>query len=200
LLHQKNDSTNRLLALSDGVFAIALTLLVLDIGLPDTIIHAPPDRLLRELLQLVPHIIAYIISFLIIGIYWASHNFIFRYVKRYDKAFFWLNLLLLLTVAFLPFPTSVLARNDNIVSVVFYAGCLTIGQALEAALWLYASRGNRLIARDLDSRFITYTTTTYLIEPFIFLVSIGLAFVNIRLAQYFWITSALVNVLVIRIF
>jgi uncharacterized membrane protein len=128
-------NVDRLMFLSDGVYAIALTILVLDIKLPasfDTFRSLPSqllnDQLLKALEGLQSNIYAYIISFIVIGLSWRAHNLIFHYVKRYDTNIFWLNLLLLLSVAFIPFPTSVLALGINEVSVVFYASCLTIAE------------------------------------------------------------------------
>ena len=156
-------NADRLVLLSDGVYAIALTILVLDIKLPasfDTFLSLPSQllnyQLLKALEGLQSNIYAYIISFIVIGLSWRAHNLIFHYVKRYDTTVFWLNLLLLLSVAFIPFPTSVLALGINEVSVVFYASCLTIAEGLEAALWIYATRvrKNRLIDEDLNPQLI----------------------------------------------
>ena len=82
-------------------------------------------------------------------------------------------------MAFIPFPTSVLALGINVVSVVFYASCLTIAQGLEAALWMYATRirKNRLIDEDLNPHLITYHTILFLVAPVVFLLSIDLAFI-----------------------
>jgi uncharacterized membrane protein len=134
---------DRLVFLSDGVYAIALTILVLDIKLPASfnVFHFSQIQLLDALRDLEPNIFAYIISFIIIGLNWRAHNLIFRYVKRYDTNLFWLNLLLLLSVAFIPFPSSVLSLGINQVSVVFYAICLTISEGLEAPFG-YMQPGN----------------------------------------------------------
>ena len=88
-------NTDRLAFLSDGVYAIALTILVLDIKLPASfnVLHFLPSQLLIALEGLESNIFAYIISFIVIGLSWRSHNLIFRYVKRYDTTVFWLNLL-----------------------------------------------------------------------------------------------------------
>jgi uncharacterized membrane protein len=187
-------NTDRLMFLSDGVFAIALTILVLDIKLPASFdaFHFLPSQLLKALEGLQSNIFAYIISFIVIGLSWRAHNLIFRYVKRYDTNIFWLNLLLLLSVAFIPFPTAVLALGINIVSVVFYASCLTIAEGLEAALWIYAIRvrKNRLIDEDLNPHLIMYHSILFLVAPLVFLLSIGLAFIAPGVALLSWILLA----------
>jgi uncharacterized membrane protein len=108
---------------------------------------------------------------------------------------FWLNLLLLLSVAFIPFPTSVLAVGINEVSVVFYASCLTIAQGLEAALWIYSTRaGNyRLIEEDVHPQLVRYHTILFLSVPGVFLLSIGLAFFAPYVAVLSWVLLALVE-------
>src|SRR5215469_16375933 len=98
----------RILALSDGVFAIAMTLLILQIAIPAT---AGDGRLSRALLALWPRYLAYLLSFLVIARFWVIHHQAFRLIARFDTALVWLNLLLLLFVAFLPFPTSVLGQH-----------------------------------------------------------------------------------------
>jgi len=128
---EKRTDSRRVLALSDGVFAVAITLLVLAIQLPDL----PPTRslmtlntrLLQSLLALGPTVLGYIISFLVVGANWRVHRHVFRHIKRYDTAFLTLNLLLLLSVSFLPLPTSVIGRYPGSwVAVVFYALCLAL--------------------------------------------------------------------------
>ena len=195
-------NTDRLVFLSDGVYAIALTILVLDIRLPASFdVFSSSSQLLKALMDLEPNIFAYIISFIVIGLSWRAHNLIFRYVKRYDTNIFWFNLLLLLSVAFIPFPTSVLARGINVVSVVFYASCLMIAEGLEAALWWYATRvrKDRLIDEDINPRLILYHTTLFLAAPIVFLISIGLALFAPRVALLSWILLAVVEGVIGRI-
>src|SRR4051812_17865526 len=97
---------NRVEAFSDGVFAIVITLLILDIRLPEVDAAHLPGAL-RDAL---PHIVAYVMSFVIIGVYWISHHHALQRLVRVDGVLLWLNMLLLLFVSFLPFPTSMLGR------------------------------------------------------------------------------------------
>jgi uncharacterized membrane protein len=197
-------NSDRLVFLSDGVYAIALTILVLDIKLPASFdaFHFLPSQLLKALEGLQSNILAYIISFLVIGLSWRAHNLIFHYVKRYDTNIFWLNLLLLLSVAFIPFPTSVLALGINVVSVVFYASCLTIAEGLEAVIWMYATqiRKDRLIDEDLNPQLIRYHTILFLVAPVVFLLSIGLAFIAPGVAILSWILLAVAEEVIGSIF
>ena len=104
----ENAETTRLEAFSDGIFAIAITLLILEVRAPEA--H-DADQLWRALGAQWPSYIGYALSFLIIGIMWSNHSHIFRLIKRADHTLGMINLLLLMTIAFLPYPTGVLARN-----------------------------------------------------------------------------------------
>src|SRR5256884_4799387 len=133
--------TGRLEAFSDGVFAIAVTLLVLDIGVSAT---AGQD-LGGAIRGLWPSYLAYVASFSTIGAAWLGHNAITEYLERTDAAFVRLNLLLLLFVSFLPFPTRLVAeyiRQDKAerVAVTFYGIVLLLTTTLLLVLWRYAVR------------------------------------------------------------
>jgi len=135
--------TGRLEAFSDGVFAIAVTLLVLDIGVPAT---AGQD-LGAAIRGLWPSYLAYVASFSTIGAAWLGHNAITEYLERTDAAFVRLNLLLLLFVSFLPFPTRLVAEfihqaKAERVAVTFYGIILLLSSVLLQVLWRYAVRAH----------------------------------------------------------
>ncbi|MGH1549646.1 TMEM175 family protein [Leifsonia poae] len=138
--------TGRVEAFSDGVFAIAITLLILEIHVPSDTAH-----LLDELLQLWPSYLAYVVTFLLIGLVWANHHVMFDYIERSDRLLLFVNTLLLMNVASLPFVAAVLAsalRNgegEN-VAVALYGGTLTVGGVFFNAVWLHATRGHRLLS------------------------------------------------------
>jgi uncharacterized membrane protein len=135
--------TGRLEAFSDGVFAIAVTLLILDIGVSGTASH----DLGAAIRSLWPSYLAYIASFSTIGAAWLAHNAITEYLERADAAFVRLNLLLLLFVSFLPFPTRLVAeyiRQDQAerVAVTFYGIVLLLSSTMLLVLWRYAVRAH----------------------------------------------------------
>ena len=141
--------TGRLEAFSDGVFAIAITLLVLDIAVPAAAGH----DLLGAILGLWPSYLAYVASFSTIGAVWLGHNAITEYLDRADTAFVRLNLLLLLFVSFLPFPTRLVAGfigqdNAERVAVTFYGIILVLASTMLLVLWRYAVRA-KLVRPDL---------------------------------------------------
>ncbi|MEZ4670276.1 MAG: TMEM175 family protein [Anaerolineae bacterium] len=121
--------TNRLEAFSDGVFAIAITLLVLEIRLPH-VEATEGGHLASDLLALWPTYLAYIISFITIGIMWINHHAVFKMIHRTDRTLIFLNALLLMVITFLNFPTVVLSEYlqspDGNVAAVFYSGTLFI--------------------------------------------------------------------------
>ena len=136
-------------AFSDGVFAIAVTLLILDIGVSGTAGH----DLLGAIRSLWPSYLAYVASFSTIGAAWLGHNAITEYLDRADAAFVRLNLLLLLVVSFLPFPTRLVAefiRQDKAerVAVTFYGIVLVLATTMLLVLWRYAVRA-KLVRPDL---------------------------------------------------
>lgn len=166
--------TGRLEAFSDGVFAIAVTLLVLDIAVPG---QAGP-HLLRSVAHLWPSYLAYVVSFATIGAAWLGHNAITEYLERTDAAFVRLNLLLLLVVSFLPFPTRLLADyigqdNPERVAVTFYGIWLLLATTLLMILWRYAVRAHlvRPDAADEEIQLLTERLTPGLTGYLVLIIS-----------------------------
>jgi len=145
--------TNRIEAFSDGVFAIAVTLLVLEIRLPE---H--DGSLTERLGDAWPAYVAYGISFVTLGIMWANHHTIFSLIDRSSHGLVVANLLLLLCVAFLPFPTSVLGEHlqgsdaEQHTAVVFYGASFAVTAAFYNVLWQTAAWRNRLIAPGAEAQ------------------------------------------------
>jgi uncharacterized membrane protein len=137
------EGIGRILALSDGVFAIAVTLLILDIAVPAT---TSDDDLAKVLLNLWPRYLAYVLSFLVIARFWVIHHQTFRLIVRDTPVLVWLNFLLLLFIAFLPFPTAVLGSHEGSpAAAVLYATAVGLTSAASAAyLWYATGRGNLL--------------------------------------------------------
>jgi TMEM175 potassium channel family protein len=151
---QKDESSkelDRIVFFSDAVFAIAMTLLVLDIRTPEIPSSLVTEELPGRLLALWPKILSYVVSFLVILSYWMAHHSIFSSIKSYDRGLIWMNSLYLMCVAFLPFPTSLLGEyGDQQLVVAIYAGILAVTRLLLTAVWWYATNGHRLVDPDLD--------------------------------------------------
>jgi uncharacterized membrane protein len=142
--------TNRLEAFSDGVFAIAITLLVLEIKVPHS-----GTALGRELLSLWPSYFAYAISFIVIGAIWINHHAMFDHIVRVDHKLLLLNTFHLMFIAFLPFPTAVLAQAlhngaDEPLATSFYGCTLTVIGVFVTAMWYYAAHEHRLLSENIS--------------------------------------------------
>ncbi len=177
----------RLVFFSDAVFAIAITILVLDIRLPGGEEALSDAQLTAQLLEILPKYMAYIISFLVIGSFWISHHRKFRYVRRYDGRLLWLNLLFLMAIAFIPFPTSVISDYGNRTATIFYALTIIVTGLLSIALWGYATYHNRLVDERLDVNTHRQLFLSPLITLSVFLISIGIAIVSYELARLTWL-------------
>jgi uncharacterized membrane protein len=146
----KEIGTSRIEAFSDGVFAIAATLLVLEIGVrPGSGAH-----LGHALVKIWPSYLAYVTSFVTIGIIWVNHHHNMRAIDRADRTFMFINLLLLLDVAFIPFPTKLVAtylrHSGERTAVIAYAATLLVMALLYTIWWRYARTGRRLIAPSVS--------------------------------------------------
>ena len=177
------NSTSRIEAFSDGVFAIAITLLILELRVPVVTVFQDKRDLMIALKDLWPSYCAYIFSFIMIGIYWVNHHYIFQLFKRVNHMFGILNLLFLMSISFLPFPTAVLAKylNDDVhrySAVIFYAFGLFLPAFTWALNWFYGSSQYRLIDHNLSPVFVKNLTTLYLGATGLYFISILLSFVN----------------------
>jgi uncharacterized membrane protein len=175
--------------LSDGVFAIAMTLLVVELSLPSGIVT--DADLTRALFSLGPKYFSFALSFAVIATYWVSHQRIFRHLIRGDATLVMLNLSLLLCIAFQPFPTSVLGTYSTPASVTLYAATLFVTGCVVLALWVYATAGRRLVHHDLNRRMVQHQTLRAACVPLVFLISIPIAQSNPSAAEYSWVSIAI---------
>lgn len=162
---------------SDAVFAIAITLLAIDIRVPQLAEELIAVQLHNEIIGLAPRFISFILTFFIVGSYWISYHRTMHQMKRYDRGSISLNLLFLMFIVLLPFPNDLIGKYPTQqVAVIVYA-LLTSATGLSLwLLWLHASRRHRLIDEALPSVFINRLTIRLLISPSIFLLSIPVSF------------------------
>ena len=185
--------TSRLEAFSDGVFAIAITLLIIEVGVP----HVTADETLAHALwQQWPSYFGFGLSFIAIGIMWMNHHAMFRDIERVDHTLIILNILLLMAVSFLPFPTAVLAeylRSDESrrTATLLYGGSLVVNAVFFNALWLYASRGRRLIDEHVSDHRLHQRTWRFLLGPAVYGLSLLLAFVSPWISLWLYVGLAL---------
>ena len=156
------NETTRLETFSDGIFAIAATLLVLELG-----VHAASgNRLGHELWHIWPSYLAFVTSFVVIGIVWINHHHTVSLIGRVDRTFLFINNMLLLTIAFLPFPTKLVAqylnKDGERAAALLYTGTLVVMAALHQVWWRYARNGRRLIADHVPDSELRAVDRAYL--------------------------------------
>ena len=184
---QDSRTLDRLIFFSDAVFAIAITLLVLELRLPAGGESTTTENLLGSLLGQIPSVLGYVISFLVIALYWFGHTRMFRAIRGYDDGLFWRNMLYLMCIAFVPFPTSVLGTHPGSqVAVVFYAASMALTGMMEFVLWRYVSDGHRLVDPGVPPGIIRHYTLRTLTAPSVLLVSILISFLSPGAAVASW--------------
>jgi uncharacterized membrane protein len=189
---------SRVLAFSDGVYAIAMTLLVVGIGLPALTDEADKGELLRDLGDLFPEAFSFFLSFAVIGRYWLAHHQFFALLNAVDTGFIRLHLLYLGFVAFLPFPTDVLGNYfENAIATALYALAVAIVSGLEVLLFRYACR-NELLIRQLPDDVYRWVLLASSAPVIFFLVSIPVAFLSTVAAVACWFLFVPFQALVVR--
>jgi len=144
-------TTSRIAALADGVFAVAMTLLVLEFHVPTLPSDASAGQLDAALAKLWPQVLSYVAGFLVIGTLWIGHHYQFHYIRRVDRPLLWLNLGFLLAVAFLPFCVALLGAFGTLPTpCVLYGSTLLVAGFCLLGHWSYATRRRRLVDTSLD--------------------------------------------------
>ncbi len=164
--------TGRVAAFSDGIFAFAATLLILNLSVVQGSALGP------QLTAIWPSYVAYAVSFVTIGIIWVNHHTVMHQIGQVDRLFLLLNVLFLMFIAFIPFPTRLLAQSidrpsqaDAEAAALLYGITLTSTAVLMNALWRYASVGRRLLRRDAEARTVRGIDRSYIVGPFIYLAA-----------------------------
>lgn len=180
--------TGRLEAFSDGVFAVAITLLILNIKIPGIGLPAsqlPDDSgngLWHTLLNEWPMLAAYITSFATIGVMWLNHHRMFTHIKRTNTPLMLLNLLLLLFIVFVPVPTALLAeylvRLDLHTAAIVYGGTFFLTACCFNILWRYASYHHHLLGENVDAHSVEAISRQYLFGPLLYLIIFVVAWFN----------------------
>ena len=166
------NETGRVEAFSDGVFAIAITLLILDVKVPATV---GPGNLGSALLEEWPMFLAFLASFFTIGVMWMNHHRLFTLIEAADDALIAFNLLLLLGITWVPFPTALLAEHlSERVAAVIYAATFFVMSLIFQLLWGYATRTRGIISDDKREE-AQHISRQYIWGPLFYLIAILLA-------------------------
>jgi uncharacterized membrane protein len=183
----------RLSMLGDAVFAIAITLLALDISVPEGLHNSEVAHAVRETL---PAVGAYLLSFAVIGVLWLSQHALFELVATVDRALLYLYFVLLAVVAALPFPTKLLSEyGDTTTATAVYAGAIALALALLGGMYLRLLAAPALTVPNTAPELLRRTVRRSVLHTLIFATSIPLAFVSPGLAKYWWLLPIPVRIL-----
>ena len=176
--------TGRVEAFSDGVFAIAITLLILDVHVPRDLTETTTlaDALLRQW----PSYLGFLTSFALIGIMWINHHKLFTLIKRTDHLLLVFNALLLLGATIVPFTTSLLAeyigQSEQRLAAMVYTGNFFVIAIFFNLLWRYAARGHRLLGYDVSEAEVRSINRAYALGPPVYLLCFAIAYFSVPLA------------------
>lgn len=175
--------TIRLEIFSDGIFAIAITLLIIDVRAPG---HS--ENLLHDTLSEWPAFLGYVISFLTILVIWMNHHALFKQIYRVDRLFILINGLLLMVVTFINYPTSLVAlylnTSQHQTAMVIYSGTYVLIALLFQFLLYYASHKNRLLAPNVDFKIVKDFSKAYKFGPILYFIALLAAFINVYLCLF----------------
>jgi uncharacterized membrane protein len=151
IINKKEKQVERLIFFSDGVFAIAITLLAIELKVPE-IENYSEQELAGSLIKIIPHFISFLMSFMVIGIYWISHHRMFFFVANYNYRLLWLNLFFLFYVVLMPFSSNVYGMYSNLNTAFYlYVGNITMIALLNYTMWNYISKLKNKLSHGLDN-------------------------------------------------
>ena len=173
---------------SDAVFAIAITLLALELRVPQIPESTAASELPDALLELWPNVFSFLISFWVIGYYWLAHHRIFHQVRAYDRRLLLINLLFLMWIVLMPFSSALIGEYESQqLPVIIYAVHNIFTSLTLTWLWRHASKDGRLVETSLDPRLVRFANFRALLIPSVFLLSIGLSFISVDVARLSWL-------------
>lgn len=169
-------STVRVAALTDGVFAIVLTLLVLDVHAPSAATQA---QLVLRLREIVPQLTLFVVSFAIVAVFWYGHHMEMHWIVRSDRVHLGITLAFLLMISFVPFSASLLGKNHQMpLAATIYGGNLFFAGIVRYAHWAYATKGFRLVVPSLDADLIRHVRRVFLVVPALYMIAAALAWAS----------------------
>jgi TMEM175 potassium channel family protein len=192
-----NIKVEYVISFSDAVFAFAITLMVLSIDIPDLPLNLSQSELLYRLYEFYPQVEDYIISFAVIAMFWISYHQVFNHIKGSHISVIYLNLMFLFLITMLSLSTSFVINYASYqIPYIIYCTIVIMTSSLLAIIWWYATKGRRLVDKGMHPLFIKGTFLVLLTIPLIFGISIVISFVNLDIAQYFWLGIIPANVLI----
>ncbi len=177
---------DRIIGMSDAIFAFSLTLLAADLIVPD-LSAVNSFQLSNDLIQEIPRFLYFLLTFMITWAYWSKHHRVFRFIRRYDDVLIRLNMFFLLFILLMPFITKVINEHSGIqIAVIIAALGYAAPGYLTSIMWHYASTNYRLIDTKIPHDYIKNTVIENYISPIVFTVSILFSFINPAYTMYCW--------------
>ena len=183
------------ISFSDAIFAFAITLMALSIDIPDLPSNLTQSELLDKLYGLFPQFESYIISFAVIAIFWVSYHQVFNHIKGSHIIMVYLNLLFLLLITLLSLSTSLVINYGGYhIPYIIYSLMVILTSSLLAMIWWHATKDKLLIDKNLHQFYIKGVMINLISIPLVFTVSIIISFINLDIAEYFWLVIAPLNI------
>jgi uncharacterized membrane protein len=198
---EKNNSdlgltTKRIEGLTDGIFAIAMTLLVLNLSLPKKGIDLTEAGLHQMLFGQLNHFFNYFLSFVLLAVFWILHHQQFHFIKRTNRTHLWINIFILMFVALVPFSTSLVGDFPYFwLDDFFFASNMFVLGVLFYLNWIYSTSGHRLVESDLDKRRIALGNKRALVLPVVSFLAMGTSLISPSLSSYLFLCIPLILLL-----
>ena len=192
-------SKSRVEGLTDGIFSTVMTVLVLSLSIPviasSTSSSAVQQQLIQDIDRLLPLILSYVLSFIVLGLYWSRHHNMFHFIVRMDQVLLWLNILFLLTIGFIPFSTALMGTYPEfqIPVVVYGSNLIAIGVTLQS-IWFY-SRRYKLIHENTEGEIGRIYSRTIFGGPFVAAVGIVISFYNPEISVVAYVVAPITSIL-----
>jgi uncharacterized membrane protein len=186
---------NRLEGLTEGVFAIVMTLLVFLLIAPEFVDDSGDAMLHIQAAALLPSLRAYASSFLVLGIFWVTHHAVFHYIQRLDGFIIWINIIFLMTVALVPLSTLMVVNYDPVpLALVFYGANMFAASVPLVLTWIYAVWTGDLVHPDVDKATMRFVTLKTLAAPVIFIVATGVSYLDLHATRTIYFAAAVVYI------
>jgi uncharacterized membrane protein len=192
---------DHIVTFTDGVLAIVVTLLVLDIAVPQLSHSEVETELPKRLLELLPDVWSYATSFIILGFFWIAHNDQFHYIKRANRTLSWITVFYLMFIAFIPFSTALIGEyRDQEVSIIVYGINIIIVLIFGYLQWEYATKEHHLVDIDLDPNLVTITSRRIFVGMILYAFGIVISFLNTQVSLALFILIPLYDLIPIKYF
>ena len=185
MIHEVGDriTRDRIVTFTDGVLAIVVTLLVLEIAVPQLSQSEVETELPKRLLELLPDIWSYATSFIILGFFWIAHDDQFHYIKRANRTLSWITIFYLMFIAFIPFSTALIGEyRDQEISIIVYGINIIIVLGFGYLQWEYATKEHHLVDIDLDPNLVTITSRRIFVGMILYAFGIVISFLNTQVS------------------